>query len=227
MKSKAEVGRRVGRAIRAIGERIAMRSGMTGTWIDVGAHEGETTLYAALQNPRLKVYALEPNLTAAARLIGRAPNYFVVPMAVAETDGYATLNVNKFEAASSLLAMDETALGSWIGGKDLGVVSTVTVPAMRLDTFMSLTGIQKVDYLKIDTQGLDLVVVKSAGNRLRDIVKITLEVDVMPVRLYAGAPSKEEIIAFLDGSGFSLARVEPQNHGQEENLTFVRASRKD
>jgi len=227
MKSKAEVGRIVGRAIRTIGERIALRSGMTGTWIDVGAHEGETTLDAALQNPGLKVYALEPNLNAAARLIGRAANYFVVPMAVAATDGYATLNINKFEAASSLLAMDKRALGSWIGGKVLGVTSTITVPTVRLDTFMSLAEIQKVDYLKIDTQGLDLVVVKSAGNRLRDIAKITLEVDVKPVRLYAGAPCKEEIVAFLEGSGFSLVSVEVQSHGQEENLTFVRASRKD
>lgn len=222
MKPKTDVGRRVGRAIRTIGDRIAVRGGISGTWIDVGAHEGETTLYAALQNPGLKVYALEPNLTAAAKLIGRAANYFVVPIAVAETDGYATLNVNTFEAASSLLPMDETALGSWIGGKDLGVASTTTVPTVRLDTFMKFTGIERVDYLKIDTQGLDLAVVKSAGERLRDIAKITLEVDIKPIRLYAGSASKDEVVAFLKASGFSLASVEEQNHGQEENLTFVR-----
>lgn len=226
MKPRTNVGRRVGRAIRTIGDRIATRSGMTGTWIDVGAHEGETTLYAALQNPGLKVYAFEPNLRVAAKLIGRAANYFVVPMAVAETDGFATLNVNTFEAASSLLPMDETALGSWIGGKDLGIASTTTVRTVRLDTFMTLTGIQTVDFLKIDTQGLDLVVTKSAGQRLRDIAKITLEVDVKPARLYTGSPSKDEVIAFLNSSGFSLTSVEPQNHGQEENLTFVRVATK-
>jgi len=76
--------------------------------------------------------------------------------------------------------------------------------------------------LKIDTQGMDLAVVKSAGSRLRDIAKITLEVDIKPAPLYAGAPSKDEVLAFLREAGFSLVSVEMQSHGQEENLTFIR-----
>jgi hypothetical protein len=63
---------------------------------------------------------------------------------------------------------------------------------------------------------------RSAGSRLQDIAKITLEVDIKPVPLYAGAPSKDEILTFLREAGFSLVSVEQQNHGQEENLTFIR-----
>jgi FkbM family methyltransferase len=99
-------------------------------------------------------------------------------MAVAESDGTAELHVNAFEAASSLLPLNEQALQSWIGGDALKVESKVPVPTVRLDTFMKLMRIEKDDFLKIDTQGMDLSVVKLAGDRLSDIAKIMLEVDV-------------------------------------------------
>jgi len=212
------VSNKLGRILRRAGD-----SGVEGTWIDVGAHLGETTLRQAALNPGLKVYAFEPNLTAAAKLIGRASNYFVIPMAVAEKDGLASLNVNSFDAASSLLPFNEASLQNWIGGEALKINSTVPVPTIRLDTFMNLAKIERVDFLKIDTQGMDLAVVKSAGSRLQDIAKITLEVDIKPVPLYEGAPSKEEVLTFLCEAGFSLVSVEKQSHDQEENLTFIRS----
>ena len=222
MRSTDQVVRGVGRLLRRAGERLARQGSLHGTWIDVGAHRGETTLDCALRNPLLKVYALEPNLSAAASLIGRAPNYFVVPMAVMEEDGFADLNLNVFEAASSMRQMNAVALRGWIGGDRLKVASVVRVPAIRLDTFLNRVGIQAVDYLKIDAQGMDLSVVKSAGARICDISKITLEVDVTPVPLYSGAPSKADVVEFLSQAGFTLWSVEEQTFGQEENLTFVR-----
>lgn len=213
---------RVGRFFHHVGERLVKAGGIQGTWIDVGAHCGETSLRWAERNPGLKIYALEPNLSAAVKLMSRAANYFVVPMAVSETDGFASFYVNAFEAASSLLPLNKRALDSWIGGESLEANSVISVPTIRLDTFMALTGIQKVDYLKIDAQGMDLAVLKSAGSRLRDVAKVTLEVDIKEVRLYSGAPSKDEIVAFLDEAGFALVGVEKQSHDQEENLTFIR-----
>jgi FkbM family methyltransferase len=213
---------RVGHLFQNLGGRLVKASGIEGTWIDVGAHRGETSLLWAERNPSLKIYAVEPNLAVAVKLMSRAPNYFVVPMAIAETDGFASFYVNAFEAASSMLPLNGCALDSWIGGEALKVNSVTSVPTIRLDTLMALAGIQKVDYLKVDAQGMDLAVVRSAGSRLRDVAKITLEVDVKEVRLYSGAPSKGEIVAFLNEAGFYLASAEKQTHGQEENLTFKR-----
>lgn len=215
-----------GRALRHAGNKLLNLGSIRGTWIDVGAYHGDLTIGYARHNPGLTIYAFEPNLSAAATLIGRAPNYFVLPMAVAETDGTAELNVNTFDAASSLLPFNEQALQTWIGGDALKVESKVSVPTVRLDTFMKFMKIDKVDFLKIDTQGMDLSVVRSAGKRLSDIAKITLEVDVTPTRLYSGASSKKEVVTFLKEAGFSLAASEIQNQGQEENIIFVRAGKK-
>lgn len=214
--------RRAGRLFQSLGKRLVKAGGMQGTWIDVGAHCGEMSLRWAERNPGLKIYALEPNLSAAVKLMSRAANYFVVPMAVGEKDGFASFYVNAFEAASSLLPLNQRALDSWLGGESLEVKSVINVPTIRLDTLMALMGIRSVDYLKIDTQGMDLSVVKSAGARLCDISRITLEVDVTPVPLYLGAPSKADVVTFLSQAGFALGHVETQTFGQEENLTFVR-----
>src|SRR5271165_1087130 len=111
----------LGIALRKGGTEILKRGGMRGTWIDVGAHHGETTLHHAIGNPDLRVYAFEPNLAVAGKLMGSSSNYLVIPMAVAETDGLANLYVNDFDAASSLLPFNEASLKQWIGGEVLKV----------------------------------------------------------------------------------------------------------
>lgn len=213
-----------GRILRRAGNELLRRNGIPGVWIDVGAHHGETTIGYANGNPGLTIYAFEPNLRAAVSLMGRAANYIVIPMALAETDGNAQLHINEYDQASSLLAMNENARRSWTGGEALRVELVTNVPTIRLDTFMNLAGIVMVDFLKIDTQGMDLAVLRSAGSRLRDILKVTLEVDITPQRLYEGSHSKEQVLTFLQTAGFKLISSQGQSHGQEENLTFLRCA---
>jgi FkbM family methyltransferase len=191
-------------------------------WIDVGAHEGETTFPFAAADPSLLVYAFEPNLHAASRIMGRLRNYVVLPIAVAQRDGSAELQLNAYEQSSSLLPADQAGVKSWITEQEFKVTGSVTVPTMRLDTFMNEAGIESVDYLKIDAQGLDLEVVKSAGDRLRDVAKVQLEATTVSYRQYEGAPGKSEIIEYMESKGFRLAGEEVQSHGQEANLTFLR-----
>ena len=154
--------------------------------------------------------------------MGCLRNYVVLPIAVAERDGSATLQLNAYEQSSSLLPADADGVKSWITEQEFKVVGSVTVPTMRLDTFMNEAGIESVDYLKIDAQGLDLEVVKSAGDRLRDVAKVQLEATTASYRQYEGAPDKAVIIEYMESKGFRLAGEEIQSHGQEANLTFLR-----
>ena len=211
-----------GRALRKAGNELLKYAGISGTWIDVGAHHGEKTLGEAMLNPGLTVYAFEPNLSSIPCLLGRAPNYCVMPMAVAELDGISEFYVNAHEQASSLLKMDENAKKTWIGSETMFLETIKQVPTIRLDTFMQLMQISKVDFLKIDTQGADLSVVRSAGARIRDIEKVMFEVEVTSNRLYEGSASKDEVISFMSNSGFELVARETQFFDQEENLTFAR-----
>ena len=210
------------RALRETVVRWARSRKYRRIWIDVGAHEGELTFPFAAADSSLLVYAFEPNLHAASRIMGRLRNYVVLPIAVAERDGSAELQLNAYEQSSSLLPPDEAGVKSWKTDQEFKVVGTTIVPTMRLDTFMNDAGIEFVDYLKIDAQGLDLDVVKSAGDRLRDVAKVQLEATNVEYRQYEGAPGKSVIIEYMDSMGFRLAGEEIQSHGQEANLTFLR-----
>lgn len=212
------------RILRAYAERKGLRSPFDTSrvdtvWIDVGAHLGEGTLSAALESPNLLVFAFEPNWALARQLMGRAANFVVLPIAMSDKDGYADFFINTYDESSSLARMVPSGLSHW-GDFDLAVAAKVVVPTMRVDTFMGLAGLHEVDYLKVDAEGTDLKVVRSAGNRLRDIRKVTLEVDVAPERLYEGAPSSGDVMAFMSEHGFRLAASESQNAGRQTNLTF-------
>jgi FkbM family methyltransferase len=212
----------VGRGFRKVGRRLTGYRTLREVWIDVGAQNCDSTYGAALANPSLKLFAFEPNLELASELFGAGalPNIFMIPMAVAETDGSAEFNVTAYSGTSSLLPLDQQAIEKWVGGQDLRVVAKRVVPTIRLDTFMRLTGIKKVDFLKIDAQGTDLAVVKSLGERLKDVRKIYLEVYVTKDPLYRGTCTKDEVMEYLGKRGFELVAAEPQSDGQEENLTF-------
>src|SRR5262249_20850466 len=166
-------------------------------WLDVGGHLGERTLKYAIDNSGIRVYAFEPQLDLACQLMGRLSNYIVLPMAVDERDGAADFHVNRCRAASSLLALVPEGVSRWQGGEDLDVEATTTVPTIRLDTFLNAADIGKVAYLKIDTQGNDLAVLRSLGGRLKDVARIDLEVQITPVPLYQNAAEKQEVIDFL------------------------------
>jgi len=153
--------------------------------------------------------------------MGRLANFVVFPMAVSEKDGLAEFYINSMDQASSLLLLDPEGLRNWKGSEALRVECKTVVPTIRLDTFMQSMEIQRMDYLKVDAQGADLAVIRSAGSRLKDIRKITLEVDVTPVRLYQGSGSRDEIVQYLRAYGFKLVSTNSQSVGQEENLTFV------
>ena len=202
--------------VRRTGSRV-----LSGVWIDVGAHLGAETLPAAKQNPELQVYAFEPNLKLAAESWGALPNFIVISAAVAETEGLSDFYLNANAGASSLLPFNPAGLTEWIGGDVLRVEAKIKVPTVRLDTFMSLAGISSVEYLKVDAQGADLSVIKSAGERLRDVKKIKLEVATTTKSLYEGAARRAEVLGYMEAFGFSLTSIEKQSHGQEENLTFV------
>lgn len=59
-------------------------------WVDVGAHLGELTFEWARAHPESIVYAFEPNVKAASKIIGRLPNFVVIPIAVSARNGFAT-----------------------------------------------------------------------------------------------------------------------------------------
>ncbi len=90
----------------------------------------------------------------------------------------------------------------------LSLQSTITVPVQRLDAVWTPQDVHLGStLLKTDTQGFDLEVIEGAGELLRKIPAVLMEVAVMP--LYEGAPTVPDVLAVMAGLGFELTGAFP------------------
>lgn len=192
-------------------------------WVDVGAGAALGAFEYARENPNVTVFAFEPNIQLTWPIFRLLPNFIVVPMAVAERNGFAKFYISASAPSSSLLPYNEKGVEICKAPNALHeTVATVTVPTIRLDTFMGAMGIKKVHFLQVDAQGYDYCVVKSLGKRIKDVDTMQLEVQTMTEPLYSNAQDKTTIVDFLDKSGFTLVEAHSQSGGQEEILVFDR-----
>jgi len=112
---------------------------------------------------------------------------------------------------SSLFPNDETHLGK--------IKEVIDVPVYSLEMFFAgfpWDRFQYIDYVKIDAQGSDLNILKSAGSYLRDrVVFVTAEGDG---NQYIGAHecSEANIISYMESQGFMQIR-----HTNTTDPTFV------
>jgi len=102
------------------------------------------------------------------------------------------------------------------------IVDEYIVPCTRLDNFLKINNIKSVEYLKVDAQGKDLDVIKSLGDRLKDVRTILAEARLTDFNLYEGDCHKDELVKYMKDNGFSIMHSEKQTYDQEENILFVR-----
>ena len=191
-------------------------------YFDVGAHLGETTWWIARDNPDITVYAFEPNIQIIQQRFNTLSNFIVIPVAVGWEDEMITFYPNRYTMAASTLPIDPEGQKKWKDGHLLEQRAPIMVPQLMLCTFMGMADIDHVDYLKIDTQGRDLDVVKGLDDRISDVDRICLEVAVTDFELYKTSDKKTEVLAYMKSVGFTLKETHSQSYGQEENLIFER-----
>jgi FkbM family methyltransferase len=192
---------------------------------DVGACVGETiSKFDGFD----KIYAFEPAPHVFNILVEKHkndPRIEFYEMAISDEDGVKSLKYHYNYGYSSFLEIDkEGEFAKKCQEFDPGfdnIVSIIDVQTKRIDTFMQENCIEHIDFLKIDTQGNDLNVIKSLGKMIDKVDTIELEVQIKP--LYKNSSSKEEIVDFMQKNNFNLISEEANNFllkDYEERLTF-------
>ena len=88
--------------------------------------------------------------------------------------------------------------------------STIDVPVVRLDDCGSIQKLSRVDFVKIDVDGIELDILKGAANMLaRHKPIIYVETNMWNDELTKTAAEMEALLLQL---GYSLYRVEPRTH---------------
>jgi FkbM family methyltransferase len=136
------------------------------------------------------------------------PAWKIENYALGSQSGTAQFNVMKRSTFSSFLTPDHSHVSSLV---DLNQVqSTIEVAVTRLDDV--LPSLVRSDgrsrlYLKLDTQGFDLEVVKGSAKTLADVAALQTEASIVPI--YAGMPDYITSIRTLEAHGFRLAGIFP------------------
>lgn len=174
--------------------------------LDVGAHFGEYGNSLRMAGYNGNIVSFEPVTESFRLLLKRSaldPKWLALNYALGDREQAMALNVLEATACSSFLQTNEYAsdfLGPWTRVKE-----REHVQVMRLDQLISevTAGIDRPRiFLKMDTQGWDLEVLKGASGCLDSIFGLQSEVSVKP--LYSGMPSYTEALPTYSRLGFQV-----------------------
>lgn len=210
--------------------------------IDVGAHnqtEFMSWLDAEGDVGRRYVIAVEPD-PQLVRAHRTHPRFALLEAAVGEPSatGRASLHRSHFDMCNSLMPLGDGMAHAAHHGFSKFVAECMTpsklgpveVQVVSLASILRIlpTGMQ-VSFLKVDAQGGDLAVLRSAGEDLHRVRRLQVEVQDLPHgdprMLYGVAqPNKQDVIDYLAQHGFVLDFCSPNTEEvKEENCLFVRA----
>jgi FkbM family methyltransferase len=187
--------------------------------LDVGANSGQFYLQLRKQIGYTgKVFSFEPNPAMQAglqKLKAADDNFEVFPHALGASESTLQLNVYKDSKLSSFLQGSDKRVDRF---KDkFTTYETVEVPIKTLDGFFAAR--PELDaasvFLKMDTQGFDLEVLKGLQQH-RDKVKfIQSELSVIP--LYENMPHYTESINFFEAAGYRVISLIPVTREKNKN----------
>ena len=182
---------------------------------DVGAHHGHITGKYLELFPHAVVHAFEPFPESYAVMRERfagATSVVLVDKAVAASDGCAEFFVNRAEYTNSLLASDHEAT-PWVPSSTTENLARIEVCTCTLDSYCVDNNIERIDILKTDIQGAEILALRGARRLLAEKRIDILFLEVLFAPLYAGQSDFCEILAFLSHTGYHLVGIYNQMHG--------------
>jgi FkbM family methyltransferase len=181
------------------------------TVIDVGANVGQYGLLLREIGFRGQIFSFEPvaaNYEVLRQLAGRDGNWIVSQQALAAEAGEMTINVTASSDLTSFHVPNEHAAAHF---KDsIAVTRKETVPVSTLNAFFEQYA-ERLDkeklFLKLDTQGFDLEVVKGGQYALPRVSGLQVELSFLP--LYQGAPHYLDALRIYESHGFHVTGLYP------------------
>ena len=179
--------------------------------MDVGAKGGPQELIGL--DSLLQVHCFEPNPSEVDG-IGRSVTdsikkttepTTVYPFALCGSSGSVTLNVSVRPGSTSTLEPNKELLSRFAAdnfSQMQELVKRIEVPAVSMHDFMSKAELGWIDFIKLDTQGNELEILKSAGDYIDSVSVIMTEVEMIP--LYKNQPLFHDVSQFLCSRGFEL-----------------------
>lgn len=193
--------------------------------IEAGACDGQDTLMMSNMFPNGMIYSFEPVpalYQKALRKIKNKKNVKLYNMALSDNNGEQIMNV-AFEygqnCGSSSLLNPKLHLEYY---KRTTFDEKINVKTVILDDFVKNENINKIDYMWLDMQGYESIVLKNSPNVLK--MANFIHTESHNTESYEGNMLTPEYIDFLEKSGFALLFDSASSFTDGGDLTFVKKS---
>jgi lipopolysaccharide transport system ATP-binding protein len=179
--------------------------------LDVGCRWGFAQKFMAAKD-LFQIYGFDPDPKECQRLgqIYNDASIALHPVALAQTAGPRILFVTQEPACSSLLQPDPDLTENYPALACARQLSTTEIETTTLDLWAVHNNVPVVDYIKIDTQGSELEILKGGVGALQTARCLEVEVEFNPI--YLGQPIFSEIDIFLRSQGFVLWKLSNHVH---------------
>lgn len=176
--------------------------------LDIGANQGQYGKQMRQLGYKGIIVSYEP-MTLAFNLLKQASkmdqHWHAYQLGLGDLDKNLKINISQNSFSSSILDVMESHTDPF---PDSSVVDHEEITVKKLDSIFSTIYKERDKiFMKIDTQGYEMLVLKGAKNSLSKISGVQLEMALTP--LYQGEKTYKEIIEFMEDKGFHLYSVEP------------------
>ena len=186
-------------------------------FVDIGAAGGMHKRWLKLGS-NIKSILFEPDEEEYKKLnFNKSDNSVIINAAVADNKKLVDFNICKKQEVSSIYKPNLNLINKYDEAQRFEVERTVSMQADSLNSLLKVENINDVDFMKIDTQGSELDILKGATNYLDNI--IGLEVEVEFVQLYHEQPLFFEVNTFIESNGFSLIDLR-KSHWKRERKNY-------
>ena len=179
------------------------------TVFDVGANFGVfTVLFSDLVGPQGSVYSFEPVPPTFSRLSDRVRREArfsnVTTNAVACSHERGTVQISVPGGDFGQASMRSHGSGSWANGS---ATETFSVPTIRLDDYVAEHRLSRLDFIKCDAEGAELLILKGATGTLKQFEPLLhLEVCGAWIRDFGYGPA--DLVDSLEQAGYSEFLIE-------------------
>lgn len=193
---------------------------------DVGANEGIIGLGLAINNRDKFVHAFEPN-PILVRTIKKLKkkienkkgmiinNYKIHNCAVGEKNKFSEFYISKNHRVSSLYKLSRTLEDSWPGYKEhhFKVIKKIRTKVIKLKDFIINNNIKSIRYIKIDTQGNDLKVLRGMEEKIDLVTEGKLEIAISKEKsAYKNVDTLKNLLEFLSKSPLKILKINKIEH---------------
>jgi FkbM family methyltransferase len=202
-------------------KELVRLAGSDVAWImEFGAADGRDSVEFVKQYPNSRVLALEPVPTSFAILNDHArdnPRIIAHQAAVSDHAGEATFFIASERDASALSRSNDT--GSAFD-QHTECVDEIKVRVTTIDEQCLENGIDRIDILKMDAQGAELLALHGATRMLNGGGIGVIYTEIQFIRLYETSCLFHEIWSYLANFGFVLHNIYNLSHNEHGQLCW-------